>query len=87
LPPAELPEHLARNPVRAVATSLDPAAPTSTGPHPIPATQSAPPFVPPAHPDNPPRTGPLTPQPALKRDSHALHFDHNCRLLIDGKPF
>src|SRR5467141_1498963 len=87
LPPAELPEHLARNPVRTVATSLDPAAPTSTGPHPIPATQSAPSFVPPAHPDNRHGPAPLTPQPALKRDSHALHFDHNCRLLIDGKPF
>src|SRR5207302_1886282 len=29
---------------------------------------------------------PLTQTPAPNRDAHALHFDHNCRLLIDGKP-
>src|SRR5467141_731740 len=41
LPPAELPEHLARNPVRTAAASLDPAAPTSAAPHPLPATPPA----------------------------------------------
>ena len=97
-PPAELPEHLARNPVRTVAASLDPVAHTapnypvchperSEGSHPLPATQSAPSVVPPAHPDNPPRTGPPTPRPAPNRDPHALHFDHSYRLRIDGKPF
>ena len=97
-PPTELPDHLAGNPVRTVAASLDPAAHTapnyavchperSEGSHPIPATQSARSVVPAAQPDDPPRTGPLTPQPALNRDPHALHFDHNYRLRIDGKPF
>jgi hypothetical protein len=27
-----------------------------------------------------------TPKSVLPPDSRALHFDHNCRLLIDGKP-
>jgi hypothetical protein len=87
LPPAELPEHLARNPVRTVAASLDPAAPTSAEPHPLPATQPARSVLPAAQPDNPTRTGPSTPQPAPNRDASALHFDHNYRLRIDGKPF
>jgi len=90
LPPAEppaTPQHLARNPVRTVAASLDPAAPTSAEPHPLPATQPARSVVPSTHPDNPPRTGPPTPQPAPNRDASALHFDHNYRLRIDGKPF
>jgi hypothetical protein len=38
-------------------------------------------------PNNPLPTGPSTPQRAPNRDTHALHFDHNYRLLIDGKPF
>src|SRR6267143_1936594 len=78
LPPAELPttsQHLARNPVRTVAASLDPAAPTSAEPHPLTATQPARLLVPAAQPDNPPRTGPPTPQPARNRDASALHFD------------
>src|SRR5882762_8009866 len=90
LPPAKPPatsQHLARNPVRTVAASLDPAAPTSTEPHPLPATQSARSVVPAAQTDNPPQTGPPTPQPAPNRDASALHFDHNYRLRIDGKPF
>jgi hypothetical protein len=37
--------------------------------------------------NNPPRTGPSTPRPAPNGDARALHFDHSCRLLIDGKPF
>jgi hypothetical protein len=89
LPPAELPatsQHPARNPVHTVAASLDPAAPTSTEPHPIPATQFARSVVPPTHPNNPPPTRPSTPPPAPNRDVYALHFDHNCRLRIDGKP-
>jgi hypothetical protein len=43
--------------------------------------------APAAQPDNPPRTGPSTPRPAPNRDARALHLDHSCRLLIDGKPF
>jgi hypothetical protein len=42
---------------------------------------------PPPQPTNPPQTAPSTPQPALNRDPYAIHFDHNCRLRIDGKPF
>src|SRR5258708_5158753 len=38
-------------------------------------------------PNNPLLTGPSTPQRAPNRDTHALHFDHNYRLLINGKPF
>jgi hypothetical protein len=38
-------------------------------------------------PDNPPRTCPSSPQPAPNRELNALHFDHHCRLRIDGKPF
>ncbi len=63
--------------------------------HPTPRTQFAPPVASasqPASPDqgrrgNPPHPRPSTPRLTANRDSHALHFDHNCRLLIDGKPF
>jgi hypothetical protein len=55
--------------------------------HPIPTTQPDPSAAPAAQPDNPPRTGPPTPQPTPNRDTRALHFDHNYRLRIDGKPF
>jgi hypothetical protein len=65
---------------------LNHVASTTDKTHPIPATQSAQSVVPTTQPDNPPRTGPSTPQRAPNRDAHALHFDHNCRLLIDGKP-
>ncbi len=59
----------------------------SEGSHPLPSTPVAPSAAPTAQPDNPPRTCPPTPQPAPNRDAYALHFDHNYRLLIDGKPF
>jgi hypothetical protein len=55
--------------------------------HPILATQPAPSAAPAAQPDNRPRTGPPAPQPARNLDGRALHFDHNYRLRIDGKPF
>src|SRR5216683_3176986 len=38
-------------------------------------------------PNNPPPTASPTPKPVPPLDSRALHFDHNYRLLIDGKPF
>ena len=71
------------------------SSPSSPGCHPersegsqpistTPFTRSA---ASPPQPDNPPQPGPSTPQPAPNRDAHAVHFDHNCRLLIDGKPF
>ncbi len=81
------PSHLPGHPVRTDADRLDPAVPTTGEPHPIPPTQFAPSVAPGGHPDNPLRTGPSTPQPAPNRGADALHFDHNCRLLIDGKPF
>ena len=40
------------------------------------------------HPSPPSNTcslSPASPQPAPNRDPYALHFDHNCRLRIDGK--
>jgi len=60
-----------------------PALPT-LAPAPSPALAHAPQTPP--QPDNPPRTGPSSPQPAPNRDAHALYFDHTCRLFIDGKP-
>jgi hypothetical protein len=30
---------------------------------------------------------PSTPPPTANRDARAIHFDHSCRLRIDGKPF
>jgi hypothetical protein len=53
---------------------------------PTPTTHSAP-SAPPDQPNNPPPARPPTPQPAPNRDPYALHFDHNCRLRIDGKLF
>jgi hypothetical protein len=63
------------------------AASTTVKTRPSPTTQCAQSAVPAAQPDDPPRTGPSTPQPAPDRVARALHFDHSCRLLIDGKPF
>jgi len=55
--------------------------------HPPTATESARSVEPAAQPSNPPPTVSSTPKHTLPLDSSALHFDHNCRLLIDGKPF
>ena len=70
------------------------ASPPQPAAHLIPApqqvqspTQPARPVMPAAKPDNLPPPGPSTPQPAPNRDAYAIHFDHNCRLLTDGKPF
>ena len=63
------------------ASSDSPADP-QINPSSAPSPTSAP-----TQPDNPPRTAPSTPQPTPNRNTYALHFDHNCRLLIDGKPF
>ena len=57
--------------------------PSAHSAHPIPATQSSPS----AQPDKPPQSSPSTTKPTPTRNAYALHFDHNCRLLIDGKPF
>jgi hypothetical protein len=89
LPPAELPataHHFAPHAVRNERSCLDHAAPALSETHPIPATPFTRSAALAAQPDNPPRTGPSTP-PATNRGVRALHFDHTCRLLIDGKPF
>src|SRR5438552_1164876 len=56
--------------------------PSAHSAHPIPATQSSPS----AQPDTPPHSSPSTTKPTPTSNASALHFDHNCRLLIDGKP-
>ncbi len=80
------PSSPACHPVCCEESCLVPAASTTDETHPIPATQFARSVAPAAQPNNPPRIGPSTPQPAPSRDAYVLHFDHNCRLLIDGKP-
>jgi hypothetical protein len=60
--------------------------PSPTSAH-APQTQSTPSATPAPRPNIPPCTGPPASQPAPSRDTHALHFDHNYRLRIDGKPF
>ncbi len=75
------------HPERSEGSSLDPAASTTDETHPIPATQFARPVAPAPQPNNPPPTASPTPKPVPPLDSRALHFDHNYRLLIDGKPF
>src|SRR6266851_6041871 len=80
------PSHTAGHPLRTQASGLNHATSTTDETHPIPTTQFARPEAPAAQPDNPPRIAPSTPQRAPNRDAYGLHFDHNCRLLIDGKP-
>ena len=58
----------------------------SEGSHPLPATPVTQSAAPAAQLNNPPPTASPTPKPVLPLDSRALHFDHNCRLLVDGKP-
>src|SRR5713226_120206 len=81
------PASTASHPERTGGSCLNPAAATIGKIHPIPPTQLARSAAPAPQPDNPPRIGPPTPQRAPNRDAYALHFDHSCRLLIDGKPF
>jgi hypothetical protein len=91
--PAESPVNCHSEPARRSgrreesAFSSSPAASTTDRAHPIPATQPTPSVARTTQPNNPSRTGPSTPQPARNRDAQALHFDHSCRLLVDGKPF
>jgi len=74
------------HPERSEGSCLDPAAPATDGTRPILATPAVHPVAPAVQPNNPPPTASPTPKPVLPLDSRALHFDHNCRLLIDGKP-
>ena len=91
-PPADAPLNCNSEPSEEPAPSADHSPlvtphsplPQAEGSNPIPATPFAQP-APAAHSDNPPPARPSTPQPAPNRDLYALHFDHNCRLRIDGK--
>ena len=74
-----------RSPISIQATPT-PSPTPAPAPHPIPATQSARSAPSAAQPNNPPPTASPTPKSVLPPDSRAPHFDHNCRLLIDGKP-
>jgi hypothetical protein len=69
-------------PTAASGPSLFPHADRSEEPHPIRTTTT-----PAAQPNDPRPTASSTPKHNPPLDSRALHFDHNCRLLIDGKPF
>jgi hypothetical protein len=72
---------------RVVALSSDSSLVTRHSPLPqTPAIQSSPSSAPAAQPNNPPPTTSPAPKPVVPLDSRALHFDHNCRLRIDGKP-
>ncbi len=58
------------------------------GSQPIPATPFARSNAPAAtQPSKPPGTASSTPRPTSAREAHAIHFDHNSRLLIDENPF
>jgi hypothetical protein len=63
------------------------AAPTTSQAQPIPAPQPAPPTAPLPQPTNPPKAAPQTPQQYFDPKTGGLHFDHNYRLTIDGKPW
>ncbi len=62
-------------------------APATSQAQPIPAPQPAPPAAPPLQPNNPPKATPQTPQQYFDPKTGGLHFDHNYRLTIDGKPW
>jgi hypothetical protein len=61
------------------------AAPTTT--QALPTPQPAPPAARPAQPTNPPKAAPQTPQQYFDPKTGGLHFDHNYRLFVDGKPW
>ncbi|MHB8610318.1 MAG: hypothetical protein ACYDCG_18640, partial [Candidatus Acidiferrales bacterium] len=81
-------------PPRPNSAPPQPAQPTVHPPTPTPTPQPAAPATHPntqtAPPNNPAPAAPSTPQPRPTRPNHdpyAVHFDHNYRLRIDGKPF
>jgi hypothetical protein len=82
-----VPFHRAGDPEPSEGSPLNHVASAAEETHPIPANQFARPVLAAAQPYNPPRTDPPTPQPAQNRIVRELHFDQNCRLRIDGKPF
>jgi hypothetical protein len=60
---------------------------TSTSAPATSQAQPAPPAAPPPQPTNSPKATPQTPQQTFDPKTGALHFDHNYRLTIDGKPW
>jgi len=89
---SESPSPTSAHAPQALAAHTAPSSPAchperSEGSHPIPAPQPARSVSPAPQVGNSLQTGSHTPQPAPNRAAHALHFDHSCRLLIDGKPF
>jgi hypothetical protein len=83
--PPSNPPQLAEQPIP--TQPLPPSSIPTHAPSTLAPASSARSVAPAAHSDNPRRTGPSTPRPAPNRDARALHLDHSCRLLIDGKPF
>jgi hypothetical protein len=70
------------------AANCPQTTPTATSQaQPVPAPQPAPPAAPPPQPTNPPKAAPQTPQQYFDPKTGGLHFDHNYRLIIDGKPW
>lgn len=87
------PQTQAQQPVSAPQSSAPqpaaqsiPASQQTPSPIPTKATQAAPVHSTSCHPERT-HAGPPTPQPVTNPQVRAIHFDHNCRLLIDGKPF
>jgi hypothetical protein len=69
-------------------TPLAPSTPPQTPPTPPNATPPQPPTASTPAPTQTTAPPPPQPKPATPtRDPYAVHFDHNYRLLIDGKPF
>jgi hypothetical protein len=83
--PAEIPASCHSERSEEPAFSSSPAPQQTHSPIPTKATQASPAY-PACHPEHS-DTGPPTPQPAPNKGTNARHFDHSCRLVIDGKPF
>jgi hypothetical protein len=69
-------------PTQAPPTSTTSVAPPADNTPHVPTTQSVPSAAPAPQPEKPPRP---TPQPTYNWQTGELHFDHTCRLRIDGK--
>jgi hypothetical protein len=89
--PAGIPAgcHSERSEEPAFSSSLTPSpdpAPAPQTPKPSPTIELVRPVASAPPPNNPVRSAPSAPQPTHSSPARALHFDHTCRLLIDGKP-
>src|SRR6266567_3123266 len=90
--PALAPSQTSAHAPQTPASQPTPSAPAchyerSEGSSSVFATSFTRSVAPAAQRNNPPPTASPTPKLVLPLDSRALHFDHNCRLRIDGKPF